>query len=276
VLEKKAWYLNPAFFWGRAGVYFIIWIWLAWFFFTKSTQQDQSKDPQLTVQMQRRAPVATILFGFSLTFAMFDWVMSLEPTWYSTIFGVYFFAASTVAIFALLIVTCLGLRAAGLLGEAVNVEHFHDLGKMMFGFVVFHAYIGFSQMMLIWYASIPEELTFYHHRWHGGGWKGVSMLIVIGHFAVPFVFLMSRHIKRRLPLLGFGAAWLLVMHVVDIYWFVMPNFLPGRFVMHWMDLAALMAVGGVYFGFVFWLMKRYPLIPIGDPRLGRALRFQNA
>ena len=276
IMEKKAWYLNTPFFAGRAIFYFIAWTILALLFFRASTQQDTSKDPQWTVRMQRWAPIATIVWGLTLTFAMFDWVMSLEPAWYSTIFGVYIFAGSTVAIFALVILTTLGLKSTGQVGEAINVEHFHDLGKMMFGFIVFHAYVGFSQMMLQWYASIPEEVTFYHHRWHAGGWKGVSMLIVLAHFAGPFIFLMSRHIKRRLHLLGFGAAWMLVMHVIDIYWFVMPNFAPGQFLPHWMDLAAVFAVGGVYFAVVFWRMRRHSLIPIGDPRLGRALAFQNA
>lgn len=276
IMEKKAWYLNTPFFAGRAVFYFIAWTILALLFFRASTQQDSSKDPQWTVRMQRWAPVATIVWGLTLTFAMFDWVMSLEPAWYSTIFGVYIFAGSTVAIFALVILTTLGLKSTGQVGDTITVEHFHDLGKMMFGFIVFHAYVGFSQMMLQWYASIPEEVTFYHHRWHAGGWKGVSMLIVLAHFAGPFIFLMSRHIKRRLHLLGFGAAWMLVMHLVDIYWFVMPNFAPGQFVAHWMDLAAVFAVGGVYFAVVFWRMRRHSLIPVGDPRLARALAFQNA
>lgn len=274
IMERKSGYLNEGFFTVRAALYFAAWILLAFFFFGSSTKQDETRDPQLTVRAQRWAPIMTFLFGFTLTFAMFDWVMSLDPSWFSTIFGVYLFAGSAVVMFALVILITLGLRQSGLLGETVNVEHYHDLGKLMFGFVVFHAYIGFSQMMLIWYASIPEELTFYQHRWHVEGWKGVSLFLAAGHFATPFVFLISRNVKRRLHLLGVGAAWLIFMHVIDIYWFVLPNL--GALAPHALDFASLIAVGGFYFAAVFFQMSRHSLIPVGDPRLERALHFQNA
>ncbi|MEM9188540.1 MAG: hypothetical protein AAGF12_05165 [Myxococcota bacterium] len=271
LLEHKHGWLNTNRVLGFAVIYFVIWTLLAFFYFRHSTLQDRSKDLKHTVWMQRAAPMAGVFFGLSLTFAGLDWVMSLEPTWYSTIYGVYLFAGSAVAGYAVIIVTTLFLRSKGLLGSAVNTEHYHDLGKMTFGFVVFWAYIGFSQMMLIWYANIPEETVYYHYRWHADGWRGVSMLLIFGHFAIPFVFLMSRKVKRRLHLLGFGCVWLLVMHVVDLYWFVMPNYERGQLVLHWMDIACLLAVGGIYLTVVFQIMRRYPLIPIGDPRLDRAL-----
>jgi hypothetical protein len=271
LLEFKSatWY--PLAFWlGRSVAYLAVWILLALVYFRWSTRQDSTKDPALTVKMQRLAPVGLILFGLTSTFAGVDWVMSLEPTWYSTIYGVYLFAGSAMVILALLILISLSLNDHGLLGRAVNVEHYHDLGKLMFGFVCFWAYIGFSQWMLIWYASIPEETTYYHRRWEGG-WQVVSMLLILGHFALPFLALISRVPKRRLGLLKAGAAWLVFMHVVDMYWFVMP-YAPGNgFNPHWLDVACLFAVMGTFFGVVFFLMRRYPLVPVGDPRLHRAL-----
>jgi hypothetical protein len=168
------------------------------------------------------------------------------------------------------------------LGDAINVEHYHDLGKLLFGFVVFQAYISFSQFMLIWYAGIPEEATYYHLRWWGGGgFKTISVLLVAASFAVPFFVLISRNAKRRLGLLAFACIWLAVMHVVHVYWLVMPyaeqtGLVETSLRVHWMDVASLFAVGGIYLSVVLWQMTRYPLVPVGDPRLARALKFENA
>jgi len=277
LMTKKSPFLNQGFFTARAILYFILWSWIALRLFAFSTNQDKSKDPKWTLKAQAFAPAATFLFGLSLTFAAFDWVMSLEPSWYSTIFGVYMFAGCVVVMFATLTVVTMALRASGLLGRAITVEHYHDLGKLLFGFNVFWAYIGFSQFMLIWYASIPEETTWYHRRWdEGGPWAFISLLILFAHFIVPFFMLISRNAKRALDFFGVAAGWMILMHVLDIYWFVMPNFASEGFRVHWMDGACLFGVGGVYLAAVFYRMTLYPLIPVGDPRLTRCMRFENA
>jgi len=278
LMEKKSAYLNRSRFGIFAAIYFAIWTWLALRFFRHSTLQDTTKDPKLTLKSQGFAPAATFLFALSITFAGVDWIMSLEPTWFSTIFGVYIFGGSVVSSYALLILVTLGLRSSGPLSGAVTIEHFHDLGKLMFGFLVFWAYIGFSQFMLIWYAALPEETTFFHNRWGHAPWATVSIGLVVGHFVVPFFWTISRNFKRNLNLLYVGALIILVMHVVDIYWLVMPNFRLGQdgFAFHWLDVACLLAVGGTYGTFVFLLMKRHSLVPVGDPRLERSLHFQNA
>ena len=278
VMAKKSAYLNKNFFYFRAFLYFLIWTVLAVRLFGYSAAQDVSKDPGLTLRAQAFAPPATMLFALSLTFAAFDWIMSLEPTWFSTIFGVYFFATGVVSSYAVLILVTMALRKAGPLEGAVTVEHFHDLGKLMFGFLVFWAYIGFSQFMLIWYASLPEETTWYHNRWDHDPWATVSMVLLFGHFVVPFFWTISRTFKRNLGRLKIGAAILLVMHVVDMYWFVMPNYLLGKdgFTFSWIDLACLCAVAGTYGALVFHRMTKFSLVPVGDPRLERSLHFQNA
>ncbi len=276
LMEKKAPYLNKNFFLARAVVYLVIWSLLGWNFFKFSVRQDNDKGVAWTLTAQRWAPAATIFFGFSLTFAAFDWLMSLEPAWFSTIFGVYIFATAVVSSLATLIVVTMALRDAGPLAKVVTTEHYHDLGKLLFGFNVFWAYIGFSQMMLIWYAALPEETPWYHMRWDNGPWAGVSLTILIGHFVLPFFFLISRNVKRRLPMLRLGAMWMLLMHVVDIYWFVMPSFGQENFTVSWIDAACLLGVGGVYLAAVFYQMAKHPLIPVGDPRLARSLAFQNA
>ena len=278
VLAKKSAYLNKNFFYLRACLYFLIWTILAVRLFGYSAAQDTSKDASLTLRAQAFAPPATMLFALSLTFAAFDWIMSLEPAWFSTIFGVYFFATGVVSSYAVLILVTLALRKSGPLEGAVTIEHYHDLGKLMFGFNVFWAYIGFSQFMLIWYAALPEETTWYHNRWDHAPWASVSMVLLLGHFVFPFFWTISRNFKRNVGRLKISAAVLLVMHVVDMYWFVMPNYLVGKdgFSFSWIDLACLCAVGGTYGALVFYRMTKFSLVPVGDPRLERSLHFQNA
>ena len=275
-VNAKRPYLNDGFFTIRAVVYFLIWGFLGWKILSKSVEQDKTKDPKITVSLKKFSAGAAYLFGFSLTFAAFDWVMSLNPTWFSTIFGVYVFAGSAVSAYALLILVTMGLRSTGILVKEINVEHYHDLGKMMFGFMVFWAYIGFSQFMLIWYAAIPEETTFFHMRWDHGPWATVSLSLILLNFVFPFFLIISCNMKRKLGVLAFGAAWLFMMHIVDVYWLVMPSFGQDGFNVSWIDFACLLGVGGIYFAVVLFQMSKTTLIPIGDPRLARALKFENA
>ncbi len=204
-LAKKSLFLNRPFFAARMALYLLVWIFLGRRFFGLSTKQDETRDPKFTLQAQAFAPGATALFAFSLTFAAFDWAMSLEPTWFSTIFGVQIFSGSVVAIFATVILVSYSLKEEGITKGTITVEHFHDMGKLLFGFLVFWAYITFSQFMLIWYAALPEETTFYHHRWDVGPWAYVSLSLLFLHFIVPFFFLLSRNIKRRIQLLRLAA-----------------------------------------------------------------------
>ncbi len=276
-LASKAPYLNRNFFYLRTLLYFIAWILISRRLFQNSTRQDESGDPAFTVSSQRGAPLSLILFAFTTTFASFDWLMSLEPSWFSTIFGVNFFAQCLVSMFAVTILIALSLRAQGHLHNAVNVEHFHDLGKLQLGFLIFWAYVNFSQYMLIWYASLPEETTYYHLRWSqgGAGWKAWSLAIVFGHFVLPFFVMLSRNAKRALTPLGVGAALVLLFHFVMIYWLVMPYYGRGLSP-SWVDVACLAAVGGAYFTAVFYSMSQHPIIPVRDPRLPRSLDFVNA
>ena len=220
---------------------------LAWRLFRYSVDQDASKDPKLTVAVQRFAPVATILFALTLTFAGFDWIMSLEPSWFSTIFGVYLFAGSVLAGLTMLILTTMALRRSGLLQKEISTEHYHDLGKLTFGFLVFWAYIGFSQFMLIWYAALPEETTFYHTRWNHG-WSSVSLVLVLAHFVFPF-FCSSRATPSAAA--GLRSARPGVRCTSSTYWLVMPNVGDGSFAFHWLD-ATPDRDGGVYLSVVFY------------------------
>jgi hypothetical protein len=276
IVDHKRFYLNKYFFLGRLIAYLLLWNWLAQRFFGWSTDQDKTKALENTVNAQKFAAPGLVIFAASITFFAFDWFLSLDASWYSTIFGVWVFAQSALFQTAALILMTLMLRKSGLLGNAVNVEHYHDLGKLLFGWIVFWSYISFAQFFLTWYSNIPDELIFFHKRWHdnGGTWKGVSLLLVAMHFFVPFWFLMSRNTKRRLGYLAAGAVCMVVMHVVEVYWVVMPNL--GKFEPNWVDAACLFGVFGVYLAFVLRGMQDYSLVAVGDPRLGRALEFENA
>jgi hypothetical protein len=277
VMQKKAPYLNRNFFLVRVAIYFFVWIFIGTRLFSYSVQQDATRAPSLTLAAQRFAPPATFVYALTLTGAAVDWIMSLEPSWFSTIFGVVIFACGVVASLAVIILTAAALRSSGLEGS-VTVEHYHDLGKLMFGFLVFWGYVNFSQYMLIWYAALPEETTFFHNRWDYAPWQNVSYAIILFHFVVPFFWTMSRWFKRNTGRLQIGALILLVMHVVDMYWFVMPNYHLGKegFTFHWLDAACLLANVGVYGAFVFRKMTTTALVPVGDPRLERSLQFLNA
>jgi hypothetical protein len=274
VLEGKKPYLNLPFFTVRALVYFGIWGFLVWFFFRRSVEQDASGDAGLSLKMEKLSYPALVLFALTTTFAAIDWMMSLTPHWFSTIYGVYYFGGAVVGFFALLILVLIALQSKGRLTSAVTVEHYHELGKFLFAFVVFWGYIAFSQYMLIWYANIPEETSWYLPR-QQGAWTAVSLILLFGHLFIPFFGLMSRHVKRRKGILGFWAAWLFVMHWIDIYYLVMPQggargLPPGL-----IDVCCVVGMGLVFLaGALFFAGERF-LVPIKDPRLGESLSFEN-
>jgi hypothetical protein len=273
LLEWKRPYLNQGFFLLRAAFYFVVWSAIALWFARLSRRQDTAPDPALARRLRRWSGPAILPLAFTHTFAAFDWVMSLDPHWYSTIFGVYSFSGALVGGFAFLALAAVALRRAGLLAGVVSVEHLHDLGKLLFTFTVFWAYIGFSQFFLIWYGNLPEETVFYKHRFEGG-WLAASVLLAVGHFAVPFFFLLPRGIKRRPATLTLAALWMLLMHLLDIYWLVVPS-LHGEAGSGILDVAALLAVGGAFLATFGWRLRRHPLVPVGDPRLPESLAFEN-
>lgn len=278
LIHAKSAYLNQGFFLVRVVVFFGLWIILSGFFAGKSREQDASGDRKLSERLQGMAAPSTALFALSITFAGFDWMMSLDPHWYSTMFGVYVFAGSLVGSHAVLALATMRINKERWGGDVVTTEHQHDVGKYLFAWVVFWAYIGFSQFMLIWYANIPEETVFYRHRWDHG-WSVVSLSLFIGHFVLPFLILLSRTAKRS-GILALGAVLLLVMHYVDIYWLVMPNFSPdpheaGHFAPSWIDLAGLLAPLGLV---GTWVSRRAlvdPVIPMKDPYLPDAMKAEN-
>ncbi len=274
LLQQKAPYLNPTFFYIRAGVFLAAWAALSLWFIKTSRAQDESADFRPTAKMRAGSAPAVIVFALTISFASFDWLMSIDPHWYSTIFGVYVFAgAATSSLSALALIT-IALHKAGLLRKVSNVERQHDIGKLLFGFTIFWAYIAFSQFLLIWYANIPEETIFYRHRWEGS-WKVVSLALLFGHFVVPFLVLLSRHAKRSPLVLGAASVLLLVMHYVDLYWLVMPNVDHHGAHLSWIDLAGLLGPLGVGAWVLSLQAAKSPLYPLNDPHLAEAARIDN-
>jgi hypothetical protein len=275
LLQWKAPYLNVAFFLARAALYFAVWCGIALLYYRVSRRQDTTGDPAATVRLRRLAGPAIIVLAVTQTFASIDWIMSLTPHWYSTMFGVYFFAGAFVGFIALLSITAAAMRGAGLLDTIISAEHLHDVGKLLFAFTAFWAYIAFSQFFLVWYANLPEETIWYKARLEGS-WRAMSILLMAGHFAAPFFFLMGRAVKRRGWTLAVGGAWLLTMHFVDLYWLVMPALHPEGVRISALDAAAFLAVGGCFVAAAGWLMRRQALVPLRDPRLAESLAFENA
>jgi hypothetical protein len=275
LLRHKAAYLQPTFFGFRAVGYFAVWLFLTRFFLARSFAQDSSGNVAETLRMERWSPAAMLMFAGTITFAAIDWLMSLTPDWYSTIFGVYFFAGIAVAGLSILILTALSLQATGRLVHVITAEHYHDLGKLLLTFVVFWGYIAFSQYLLIWYGDIPEETQWYLVR-QSGDWKWISLVFLVGgNCLIPFCGLLPRFAKRKKLVLGFWAVWLLAMHWIDLYWIVMPNLGGEKLPFDLIDICLLVGMLGIYIASAARTAVNNSLVPLADPRLKESLNFEN-
>ncbi|MBN1212721.1 MAG: hypothetical protein JXA92_09100 [candidate division Zixibacteria bacterium] len=274
LLQDKAGYLNTTFFVIRLVVYFTVWIVLTVMLDKISLKQDLGHQPSFTKKMRVISAPGIILFALTVTFASFDWLMSLDPHWYSTIFGVYIFAGSLLGMLALMTVIVLYLGRNGILDKDITVEHYHDLGKLMFAFTIFWGYMAFSQYFLIWYGNIPEETVWFLHRWESS-WKTISLMLVFGHFVVPFFVLFPQGTKRNPKTLTLIALWILFMHFIDLYWLVLPTLHPHGVNISWMDITALIGPGGIFTWYLWCKTAARPLLPVGDPNLEVSRRFVN-
>jgi hypothetical protein len=272
-VESKLPYLNPRAFLVRAVVYFVFWIAVAHLLRTWSVRQDSAGGIALTRRQRRLGTGALPFLALTLTFAAFDWMMSLDPRFFSTIFGVYWFAGSFMATFAVVILAATATRDdPAAFGHHMNLEHFHSLGKFLLAFTAFWAYIAFSQFMLIWIANIPEEVPWYILR-IDGGWRWVGAFLALFHFVVPFFLLLSRDLKRSPRALSAVAAWLLVAHWVDLYWLVMPHLHPDGPRPWIFDLTAFVGVGAAAAAFTLLRMRGAATVPVRDPHLEDSLRY---
>ncbi len=273
-LTAKASYLNPTFFIVRSVVYFLVWTFLALSLSKISVAQDAGWSDARAKKLVVISGPGMIAFAITLTFACFDWIMSLEPHWYSTIYGLWYFAGGITSAMAFYAIVVLGLRGKGVLNKTITIEHQHDIGKLMFAFLVFWGYMHLSQYLLIWYANLPEETLFYKMRW-GAGWTTMSWVLLIGGFCMPFVLLMGRSAKRSDMSLLVFAIWMLLVHWVDLYWNIMPNFHHETVVLSWMDLTTLVGIGGLFVFFFWTKFTKNPVVPITDPKLQASIELVN-
>jgi hypothetical protein len=270
LLQQKAAYLNIPFFIARAVAYFAVWIVLGRLLVTWSLQQDHTADGALTLRLQRLSGPGLVLYGLTVTFAAIDWMMSLEPKWYSTIFGMIFMVSFGLAALALAILATRFLESQKPLAQVISPDRWHDLGNLLLALVMFWAYLQFSQFLLIWSENLAEEIPWYLHR-IGGGWEWVALALILFLFALPFILLLSRTTKRSARMLSQVAAAILFMHWLDILWIVAPSFYPARFHLHWLDIVAPVGIGGLWLAAFIGYLKARSLLPLHDPRFAEVL-----
>jgi hypothetical protein len=274
MLAAKIDYLSTNAFITRTVIYFALWSLFAFMIYRNSIKQDTERSAQRMHSITRWAAPGLFLVVVVGSLASFDWLMSLEPGWYSTIFGLYYLANGALGFMAVMTLICLAFRKHGILAKTIGEEHYHDLGKWLFAMTCFYTYIAVSQYLLIWYADLPEETIFYRHRAHGT-WLPWSLSLPFIRFFIPFFILLCRPVKRKLGVIGVLSAWSLIVIYLDLYWLVMPNFHHEGPAFHWLDLATLGTTVSVC-GLVFWSrFRKNKMVPVGDLRLEQSLHFEN-
>lgn len=270
VLQHKAAFLNTPFFIGRTALYFAVWLGIAFLLNKWSKELDETGDPRLAARMHTMGFGGLLLYGLTATFAAVDWLMSIDPHWFSTMFALIFIEGQVLATLAFMILITRMLSQHSPLAGVARAPHFHDLGNLMLAFTMIWAYLSFSQFLIIWSGNVPETITWYKDR-SAGGWEFLALTMFLLNFALPFVLLLSRGTKRRIETLARVAALVLVMRLADLFWIVAPTFHPQEFHLHWLDLAAPVGIGGVWVWFFLQQLKSRPVLPLRDPRMANAL-----
>jgi hypothetical protein len=274
-LRLKGSYLTHDFFIARTVVYFLLWSLWVGSIYRQSTKQDTTHSiKQMHIASRWSAPGLFLAVAIG-SMASFDWLMSLEPKWYSTIFGLVMLTGGALSFFSVVTLVCLAFRRAGILKNSITPEHYHDLGKWLFALTAFYTYVAFSQYFLIWYANLPEETIWYRHRMVGT-WLPISLAMPFLRFLIPFFVLLCRGAKRSLSVIAFIAVWSLVVEYIDLYWIVMPTYYKNGPQPHWLDLVTLVTTVSLC-GLIFWSRFRaHKMVPVGDLRFEQSLHFENA
>ncbi len=265
ILQYKQLYLNVPFFLARAVFYFAVWLVVARLLNRWSLAQDADDDPAIAIRMENLSRGGLVLYGLTMTFAAVDWGMSLDPHWFSTIYGVIFMGGQVLSAFVFVIVVAALLVDHPPLDGVFTADRFHDLGKFMLGFVMLWAYFALSQFLIIWAANSPEEIPWYLRRMQGG-WQYLGGALLILHFVLPFIVLLSRDVKRRADTIAAVASVVIVARFLDLFWMLRPAS-AVYLSMHWLDVAAVIGIGGIWmWAFVGQLAER-SLLPLHDPAL---------
>ncbi len=274
LLYDKSGYLNGKFFTVRTVVYFLVFIGSTHFVYSNSRRQDETGDTGITLHIQKWSGPLIMLYALAISFASFDWLMSVDAEWFSTIFGVIIFAGSMLGFFALTALIGMGLQNSGKLQKYITVDIYHDIGKFLFGFVMFWSYVSFSQFLLYWYGDIPEETAWYKIRMENG-WQYVGLILIACHFAIPFLGLLSRHVRRHRFGLGFWACWLLVAHWIDLSYMVLPNTGPVNVSMLLGHLVGWIGMFSIFLAILLLKASDVPLVAVRDPRVPEAISYHN-
>jgi hypothetical protein len=267
VVLSKHFYLNPGFFTARMIFYFLIWFTLSHFLNKWSREEDSGgAGMALWMRLEGLSGIGLVIYGFTVTFASIDWVMSLEPQWYSTIYGLLFMVSQALTALAFSITMLVWLSHRKPLSQVVRPAQFQDLGSFLLAFVMLWAYMEFSQYLIIWGGNLSDEIPWYLRRMEGV-WGHVGLLLVILSFFFPFFLLLFRHVKRRTRSLLIVASLVLMMRLVDMYWMVLPAFGGGNIRLTWMNVVLPLGMGGIWFAYFLWQLQRMPLLPVHDPRM---------
>ncbi len=270
ILQHKHVYLNVPFFLIRGVFYFGGWLLLAWLLNRWSADEDREGGEAWHRKMAALGGPGILFWGFSITFMAVDWVLSLDPHWFSTMFGLLFIAGQGLSSMAFLITLMVLLSYRRPMSDILTPRHLHDLGKLLLALVMVWAYFSFSQFLIIWAGNLPDEIPWYMERLHGG-WQFIGLALVVGHFALPFALLLSRDLKRNFPFLAGIAVFILLMRYIDLYWLVAPDFAKGAFHVSWLDFAAPIGIGGLWLAYFVSQLGQRPLMPLRDPHLDEAL-----
>ncbi len=272
ILQKKEAYLNVPFYLARFAFFYLVWLAGYQLLVRSSFRQDVTGGEAFTKRAFKIGPVFMILFVVSVTFAAFDWVMSLVPHWYSSIFGIYMLVGIMVAGIALTTFVASVLKLQGRLPDSITRDHFYNLGALLFALNTAWAYIAFAQFLLIWYANLPHETIWYQMRGQGG-WLGISLVLVIAHFFVPFLALLGRESKTNLLRLRWVAAWVLITHGLDLYWLVIPSVRNQGPAFGWQEIAFPLMAAAIVLLVGVWQLSKKPVLAVKDPRLEAGLHF---
>ncbi len=267
IIHAKAGYLNTGFFIVRAVIYFAFWMLLMVLLNRWSAEQDrgQGTTPADSVRFRTVSAPGMLFLVLTVTFASVDWIMSLDAEWFSTIFGLLTIAGWGLTAFAFTIVVLAMLQRSGAAGDVLKPRHFHDLGKLLLAFTMLWAYLSFSQFLIIWSGNLPEEIPWYVKR-TTGSWGYVAIALVVGHFFLPFVLLLSQDLKKRPAMLARVAAFIIVMRLVDLIWLVEPQFRPGTaFPIHWLDITVPVGLTGIWMFMFARNLRSRALMPVNDP-----------
>jgi hypothetical protein len=270
VLQHKHLYLNTPFFLVRAAIYFLVWNGLSYFLNAWSLEQDRTGESRFARRMQILSGGGLLAYGFTITFASFDWMMSLEPHWFSTIYGVLILGGQGLSALAFLIVVLVWLSRRPPLDRIIVKAHFHDLGNLMLAFVMLWAYFSFSQYLIIWSGNLPAEIAWYMHRLQTG-WRAVGLTLILAHFAAPFVVLLSRTVKREPHLLVKVAIGVLVVRLIDLFWLIAPEFHQTGIVVSWLDIVLPLTLGSIWLACFIRQLRGRAILPVHDPEFDDAL-----